>query len=73
MIYKDLVFHERAEVSRCMTAVLERVARSEQAALLASAIGCLVKYNIPRFLRLTDAVNADTYGKRAVNPFLQIV
>ncbi len=55
---KDLAFHEEPNVSCCAAAVLERVAEKSDAMLV--AIGRMVKYNIPRFLRLTDVSDDDS-------------
>ncbi|KAI9557918.1 hypothetical protein GHT06_014670 [Daphnia sinensis] len=56
----DLAFHEDANVSCCAVTVLERVADRNEA--MRVAIGRMIKYNIPRFLRLTD-VTDDNYTR----------
>lgn len=56
---KDLAFDEDANVSCCAVTVLERVADKNEA--MRVAIGRMIKYNIPRFLRLTD-VTDDNYS-----------
>ncbi|KAK4011548.1 hypothetical protein OUZ56_020666 [Daphnia magna] len=57
---KDLAFDEDANVSCCAVTVLERVADKNEA--MRVAIGRMIKYNIPRFLRLTD-VTDDNYTR----------
>ncbi|XP_045027894.1 uncharacterized protein LOC116920194 isoform X3 [Daphnia magna] len=56
----DLAFDEDANVSCCAVTVLERVADKNEA--MRVAIGRMIKYNIPRFLRLTD-VTDDNYTR----------
>ncbi|XP_057380156.1 uncharacterized protein LOC130702500 isoform X2 [Daphnia carinata] len=56
----DLAFHEDANVSCCAVTVLERVADRNEA--MRVAIGRMIKYNIPRFLRLTDVAD-DNYSR----------
>ncbi|XP_046646718.1 uncharacterized protein LOC124336875 isoform X2 [Daphnia pulicaria] len=56
----DLAFHEDAGVSCCVASILERVAAGSES--MRVAIGRMIKYNIPRFLRLTD-VTDDNYSR----------
>jgi hypothetical protein len=55
---QDLAFYEDVNVSSYVASVLERVADKNGA--MRVAIGRMIKYNIPRFLRLTD-VTDDNY------------
>ena len=64
---QDLAFHEETDVSCCVAAVLERVAEKSDAIL--SAIGQMIKYNIPRFLRLMDVTDDDNIASRQLLSF----
>lgn len=59
-VVKDLAFHDRADVSCLAVDVMQRVAEKSDA--MRVAIGRMIKYNIPRFLRLTDVTDDDNYG-----------
>ena len=52
MMMQDLVFSDEKDLSCRMTKVLDRVAHKSPSSC--STLGRLVKYNIPRILRLTD-------------------
>lgn len=52
-LLQDLLFHEEIRVSCRVASVLERAA-SQGNGIIRETIGRLIKYNVPRFLRLTD-------------------
>lgn len=58
---QDLVLSEETDVSCRAASILEQVAVLGSA-VMRGTIGQMIKYNIPRFLRLTDAPGTD-YGR----------
>jgi hypothetical protein len=54
---QDLVFSDEKDLSCRMTKVLDRVAHKSPSSCC--TLGRLLKYNIPRFLRLTDVSSID--------------
>lgn len=68
VVVQDLAFHERVHASCIAASVLQRVAEKNDA--MRVAIGRMIKYNIPRFLRLTDVninVSSGAKGSQGIN------